>query len=87
MIITLNLLGELMVNSWLISFVKVKILQFMLMIHLAMSNTSFFYVISLCLHTKKNFKMGGAMIGRLEISCFRVIGTIGGGRTLELLCC
>ncbi len=87
MIITLNLLGELMVNSWLISFVKVKILQFMLMIHLAMSNTSFFYVTSLCLHTKKNFKMGGAMIGRLEISCFKVIGTIGGGRTLELLCC
>jgi hypothetical protein len=42
MIITLNLLGELMVNSWLISFVKVKILQFMLMIHLAMNNTSFF---------------------------------------------
>jgi hypothetical protein len=76
----------LMVNNWLISFVKVKILRLLLMIHLAMSNISLFYVTSLCLHAKKNFRMGGAMIKGLETNCFKVIGTIGGG-ILELLCC
>jgi hypothetical protein len=86
MIVTLKLLRELMVNIWLIPFAKVIILQLLLMIHLVVNNTSLFYVTSPS-HVKRISKMGGAMIGRLEIGCFEAIGTIRRGKTLKLLCC
>jgi hypothetical protein len=76
MIVTLKLLGKLMVNVWLILFAKVIILQLLLMIHLVVNNTSLFYVTTPYLHVKRISKMGGAMIGRLEIGCFKAIGTI-----------
>ncbi len=85
MIITSQQLGELMVNKLLIPFVKVTILQLLLMIWwwviFVLSDKPLFTC-------KNNFQlMVGAMIGRLEISSFEVIGIIRGGIFFKFLCC
>ncbi len=66
-------------------FVKVTILQLLLMIWW----WAILVIFDKPLFTfKNNFHlMVGAMIGRLEISSFEVIGTIRGGNFFKLLCC